>query len=253
MKILIADDEPLARERLSSLCNELANYEVVGEASHGKQILDLIPELEPDIILLDIRMPGMDGLEAAQHISKLDTPPAIIFTTAYDQYALSAFDSHAVGYLLKPIKKDLLLDSLNAASRVSRAQLQSVQSQRAQIQASQSPRYISARIKNNIQLIPIESIRYFQADQKYVSVGFIENDVQHEVLIEESLKSLEQTLQNAFIRIHRNALIAESFISGLDKDTEGAHWLCLQGMENKIEVSRRHLPEIRKIIKDKTL
>lgn len=248
MKILIADDEPLARERLTSLCNELTNFEVVGEASHGKQILELIPELQPDIILLDIRMPGMDGLEAAHHISKLDTPPAVIFTTAYDQYALSAFDNHAVGYLLKPIKKDQLLESLNAASRLSRAQLQSVQEQ-----TPTPPRYISARVKSNIQLIPLETIRYFQADQKYVSVGFVENDIASEVLIEESLKSLEQTLQNTFTRIHRNALIAESFITGLDKDKEGAHWLCLQGMENKMEVSRRHLAEVRKIIKNKTL
>lgn len=252
MKILIADDEPLARERLSSLCNELADYEVVGEASNGKHVLDLIPELQPDIILLDIRMPGMDGLEAAQHISKLETPPAVIFTTAYDQYALDAFENHAVGYLLKPIKKEKLLDTLNTASKLSQAQLQSIQSRESESNI-QPPKYISARVKNNIQLIPIDSIRYFQADQKYVSVGFIENDVQHEVLIEESLKSLEQTLHNTFIRIHRNALIAESFISGLDKDKEGSHWLCLQGIENKIEVSRRHLSEIRQIIKEKTL
>lgn len=250
MKILIADDEPLARERLTSLCTELTNIDVVGQASNGKQVLELIPELEPDVILLDIRMPGMDGLEAAHHISKLDTPPAVIFTTAYDQYALSAFDNHAVGYLLKPIKKDQLLDSLNAASRISRAQLQAVQEQAP---TSHVPHYISARVKGNIQLIPLDTIRYFQADQKYVTVGFVENEIQTEVLIEESLKSLEQTLKNTFIRIHRNALIAEGYITGLEKDKEGAHWICLQGMDNKMEVSRRHLPEVRKIIKDKTL
>jgi len=250
MKILIADDEPLARERLTSLCNELTNVEVVGEASNGKQVLDLIPELLPDIILLDIRMPGMDGLEAAHHISKLETPPAVIFTTAYDQYALSAFDNHAVGYLLKPIKKDQLLDCLNAASRISRAQMQAIQEQTP---TQQTPHYISARVKGNIQLIPLDAIRYFQADQKYVTVGFVENNDSREVLIEESLKSLEQTLQNVFTRIHRNALIAEQFITGLEKDIEGAHWLCLQGMENKMEVSRRHLAEVRQIIKDKTL
>lgn len=250
MKILIADDEPLARERLKSLCDELHDYNVVGEARHGKQVLDLIPECQPDIILLDIRMPGMDGLEAAQHISKLETPPAIIFTTAYDQYALDAFDNHAVGYLLKPIKKDRLLDSLNAASNLSRAQLQSIQDEAT---GESLPNYISARVKGNIQLVPINSIRYFQADQKYVSVGFFENNIANEVLIEDSLKSLEKILQNAFIRIHRNALIAECYISGLKKDKEGAHWLCLQDMEHKLEVSRRHLSEVRKIIKDKAL
>ena len=250
MKILIADDEPLARERLKSLCDELADFNVVGEAGHGKQVLELIPNCQPDIILLDIRMPGMDGLEAAQHISKLETPPAIIFTTAYDQYTLDAFDNHAVGYLLKPIKKDRLLNSLNAASKLSRAQLQSIQDEAT---VKNLPNYISARVKGNIQLVPIDTIRYFQADQKYVSVGFFENNTANEVLIEDSLKSLEKILQNTFIRIHRNALIAECYITGLDKDKEGAHWLCLQNMEHKLEVSRRHLSAVRQIIKDKTL
>ncbi len=249
MKILIADDEPLARERLKSLCEELPDYQVVAEAKHGKQVLDLIPEYQPDIILLDIRMPGMDGLEAAQHISKLETPPAIIFTTAYDQYALNAFDNHAVGYLLKPIKKDRLLDSLKAASKLSRAQLQSIQDDGTN---NSAPNYISARVKGDIRLIPINNIRYFQADQKYINVGFFENNTANEVLIEDSLISLEKTLQNIFIRIHRNALIAESYITGLEKDREGAHWLCLQDMQHKLEVSRRHLSKVRKIIKDKT-
>lgn len=250
MKILIADDEPLARERLKSLCEELNTFEVVGEATNGKQLLELIPELQPDIILLDIRMPGMDGLEAAQHIAVLETPPAIIFTTAYDQYALSAFDNHAVGYLLKPIKKQKLFDSLKAASRITRAQLQAVQED---VPDTKQPDFISARVKGNVQLIAIENIRYFLADQKYVSVGFVEGQVQQEVLIDDSLKSLEQSLQNSFIRIHRNALIAEQFITGLEKESDGTQWLCLHGMDKKLEVSRRHLPEIRKIIKSKTL
>jgi len=248
MKILIADDEPLARERLRSLCDEFKKFSVVGEAQHGKQVLDLIPGCLPDIILLDIRMPGMDGLEAAQHISNFETPPAIIFTTAYDQYAIDAFETNAVGYLLKPIKKEKLLDSLNAASKLTRAQLQAIQEEK-----KTTPHYISARIQGNIQLIPINSIRYFQADQKYVSVGFFDNGVSKEVLIEESLKSLEQTFHIEFIRIHRNALIAETYITGLEKDKEGAHWLCLQDMQYKLEVSRRHLPDVRKIIKEKSL
>jgi len=250
MKILIADDEPLARERLKSLCDEIKGVTVVAEAKHGKHVLELIPECQPDIVLLDIRMPGMDGLEAAQHISKFETPPAIIFTTAYDQYALEAFDNHAVGYLLKPIKKQKLVDNLNAASKISRAQLQSVQDETTEVT---QPQYISARVKGNIQLISLNTIRYFQADQKYVTVGYYENNQQNEVLIEDSLKSLEQILTDTFIRIHRNALIAENYITALEKDKAGAHWLCLQNMQHKIEISRRHLPEIRKIIKEKVL
>ena len=249
MKILIADDEHLARDRLNSLCSELENYTVVALAKHGKEVLELIPKFKPDIILLDIRMPGMDGIEAAQHIAKLEIPPAIIFTTAYDQYALNAFESHAIGYLLKPIKKEKLVDSLNAASKLSQAQLHAVQ----QDSANKKPiNYISARVKGNIQLIPIASIRYFHADQKYVTVGFVENNTQQQVLIEDSLKSLEQNLNQRFIRIHRNALVAEAYITGLNKDKKGAHWLSLHNIEQQFEISRRHLPELRKLIKDKT-
>ena len=249
MKILIADDEPLARQRLSRLCSEIEGITVSGEAQHGKQVLELIPQHQPDIILLDIRMPGMDGIETAQHIAKLETPPAIIFTTAYDQYALNAFEHNAVGYLLKPIKKEKLTDCLQSASKLTQAQLNSLQDD----SANKQPSHISARVKGNIQLIPLESIRYFRADQKYVSVGFIEDNQQHEVLIEESLKSLEQTLQTSFIRIHRNALIAEHYLTGLDKDKDGAFWLCLKDISQKLEVSRRHIPEVRKLIKNKSL
>ncbi|MBN4080281.1 response regulator transcription factor [Beggiatoa alba] len=250
MKILIADDEPLARERLVRLCKELSTLHVIQEASNGKQVLDLIPGFQPDIVLLDIRMPDMDGLETAQHLATLDTPPAIIFATAFDQYALRAFDNHAVGYLLKPVNKQQLEESLNAARRLSRAQLQAIQQENPE---KRLPRYISARVRGNIQLIPLDSIRYFQAVQKYVAVGFIENNCPTELLIEDSLKSLEQVLQNVFIRIHRNALIAERYIIGLYKHKSGSHWLCLQEMDHKLEVSRRHITEIRKIIKSKAL
>lgn len=250
MKILIADDEPLARERLKSLCDELDGFTVVAEAQHGKQVLELIPQCQPDIILLDIRMPSMDGIETAQHIAKFETPPAIIFTTAYDQYALDAFDNHAVGYLLKPIKKEKLAGSLKAASKLSRAQLQSIQDATPE---PNQPEYISARVKGNIQLIALNSIRYFQAEHKYVTVGFIKDNTPAEVLIEDSLKSLEQSLKNGFVRIHRNALIAKCYINALEKDKQGAFWIAMQDVPLKLEVSRRHITEMRKIIKDKTL
>jgi len=249
MKILIADDEPLARERLARLCSEIGDYSIIAEAQHGKQVLELIPQCKPDVILLDIRMPGMDGIETAQHIAKLDTPPAIIFTTAYDQYALEAFDNHAVGYLLKPINKDKLADSLNAAEKLTQAQISALQTETDTSQ----PSHISARVQGNIQLIPLETIRYFRADQKYVSVCYFEDNRSHEVLIEEPLKTLEQMLKQSFIRIHRNALIAECYLTGLDKDKDGAFWICLKDIDDKLEVSRRHVPEVRKIIKNKSI
>jgi DNA-binding LytR/AlgR family response regulator len=98
-RILIADDEVPARSRLRRLVEELNGFDVVGEAAHGRAVLDLCGQMHPDIVLLDIRMPDMDGIEAARHLAKLDEGPAVIFTTAYDSYAMEAFDAQAIGYL----------------------------------------------------------------------------------------------------------------------------------------------------------
>ncbi len=108
MKVLIVDDEPLARERLKILCQEIDKDFELLEAQNGLQAVETVNQYEPDVVLMDIRMPGMGGLEAAQHLMTMDNPPAIIFTTAYDEYALQAFEAQAVDYLLKPIRKDKL-------------------------------------------------------------------------------------------------------------------------------------------------
>src|SRR5260370_41226309 len=124
VRVIIVDDEPRARERLRSLLAEIADVEVIGEAVNGHEALRETHDLAPDVVLLDVRMPGMDGLEAARHLNVLEEPPAVIFTTAYDQYAVEAFDAHAVGYLLKPVRKEQLATSLARAGRLTRAQLQ---------------------------------------------------------------------------------------------------------------------------------
>ena len=124
LKVLIVDDEPPARERLRSLLAEIADVEVAGEAHNGREALSHAHDLAPDVVLLDVRMPGMDGLEAARHLNVLEEPPAVIFTTAYDQYAVEAFEAHAVGYLLKPVRKEQLAAALTRAGRLTRAQLQ---------------------------------------------------------------------------------------------------------------------------------
>lgn len=243
MKILIVDDEPLARSRLRNLLEALPDSQIVGEAGNGHWALECVQQQQPDVVLLDIRMPGMDGMETAQHLNKLPNPPAIIFTTAYDQYALQAFKSHAVDYLLKPIKQQQLQQALQAATQLTRAQLQSL----AQLQQEQHgvPAHISARTQGGVRLVPVNEVLYFLAEHKYVTVCHRGG----EVLIEEPLKSLEQKFADEFIRIHRNALVARRFIKALRKDTGGRVLLQLRDSERELEVSRRHLPQVRQLIR----
>ena len=241
MNILITDDEQLARERLRSMLEELS-HTAIAEAANGKQALQLCEQHQPDIILLDIRMPGMDGLETAHHLMQLEQPPAVIFTTAFDEYALKAFKTHAVDYLLKPVRLRELDAALTAATRLSRAQQGALDELKSE---TSTPLYISARVKGSMQLIPVEDIFYFQADQKYVSIGYKEG----EVLIDDSLITIEQRYPQ-LLRIHRNALVATAHIAALEKDAEGRCHIRLRGCDKQLEVSRRHLPDVRRWLKE---
>ncbi len=241
MKCLVVDDEPLARQRLVRLLETTQQCEVCGEAGDGQQTLQEVQQLQPDLVLLDIRMPGMDGLEAARHLACLDKPPAIVFTTAYGDHALEAFETQAVDYLLKPIHPERLVQALEKARRLTRAQLQELQD--AEDGGGRS--HLCARVRGNLELIPLVDVVYLQADNKYVTV----RSRQRQILIEESLKSLEQEFANRFIRIHRNALVAVAAIRGLEKDAEGHCCVVLDGVEERLEVSRRLLPDVRKRIR----
>lgn len=243
MNVLVVDDEAPARARLCTLLGGIDGYEVCGDAGNGAEALALVAQSEPDILLMDIRMPGMDGLEAARHLQSLEQPPAIIFTTAYNDYALQAFDTHAVDYLLKPVRQERLMEALQHARRLTRVQAASLQE--ADEQAGERQR-ICANVRGSLQLIPVEEIRYFQADQKYVTVCTAES----RVLIEETLKGLEQEFATRFVRIHRNALVAKRFISGMTKDVDGHLQVQLAGIDRTLEVSRRHISEIRRLVKD---
>jgi two-component system response regulator AlgR len=245
MKILVVDDEALARKRMLRLLEELGDCSVVGEAANGKDALVQSSALNPDIVLLDIRMPEMDGMETAQRLSQLPNPPAIIFTTAFGDHALAAFDAHAVGYLLKPVRKDRLAKAIDSARRLNRAQLSLLQAP-TQIQTRS---HLSISNRGNIQLLALEDILYFVADQKYTRVVH----QQGEALIEESLKSLEDEFGDRFARIHRNALVAVAHLTGITKDGDGRHYACLAGSaehQAQLEISRRHLPAIRKLLKE---
>ncbi|VAW94735.1 Autolysis response regulater LytR [hydrothermal vent metagenome] len=245
MKILIVDDEKLACQRLELLINELKIAEVVGFAHNGKQALKETVKHQPDIILLDIRMPGMDGIETAQHINSMETPPTVIFTTAYDDYALKAFETHAIDYLLKPIRKERLQDAINSAKNISRLQLNELRRQ----SENASREHISVRIQGDIRLIPIRDINYLLADQKYITVGYILKNEIIEVLIDESLVSLEKEFPSTFFRIHRNALIAKKCFEALEKNSQGQMKVKCKNSEKRFDVSRRHLSELRKFLK----
>lgn len=243
MKILVVDDEPLARQRLASLVQGMEGFEVCGNASNGEDALKMSQELKPDVVLLDIRMPGMDGIETAHHMNQLSKPPAIVFTTAFSEHALSAFETHAVDYLLKPIKQERLQEALQAAVRLTRPQLEQI---RQMGDEPQVRTHICVKTRGKLELVPIEVIRYFMADHKYVTLRTDD----HEWLIEESLKSLESELSHLFTRVHRNALVANRYMSGLEKNNDGHCVVTMDGIDDRLEISRRHLPHVRKKIKN---
>ncbi|GAC1452807.1 MAG: alginate biosynthesis regulator AlgR [Steroidobacteraceae bacterium] len=236
LKVLIVDDESPARERLRSLLAEIADVEVIGEAGNGHEALQASGELHPDVVLLDVRMPGMDGLEAARHLNVLEEPPAVIFTTAYDQYAVEAFAAHAVGYLLKPVRREQLAASLVRAGRLTRAQLQKLAS------GSEARRtHIAARHREGLKLIPLEEVQYFLADQKYTTVRHLNG----EDLIEESLRLLEREFTAAFARIHRNALVSVKYLERIERDANSQYFVHLRGCPAPLRVSRRMAGELK--------
>jgi len=240
MKCLVVDDESLARERLSRLLDALEGCEVCGEAADGQQALGQVQSLAPELVLMDIRMPGMDGIEAARHLMKLDKPPAVVFTTAYGDHALEAFETQAIDYLLKPIHPERLQQAIDKARRLSVSQLEGVGESDGGART-----HLCARNRGNLELIPVDEIVYLQADQKYVTV----RSAGQKILVEDALKALEQEFGDRFIRIHRNALAATHFIRALEKDSEGHCRVVLEGIEERLEVSRRLLPEVRRHIR----
>jgi two-component system response regulator AlgR len=242
MKILLVDDEPLARERLAALLRDLGDNEVVGEAANGRDAVEQAEALAADVVLLDIAMPVMDGLEAARHLAGLAAPPAIVFCTAFDQHALAAFEAAAVDYLVKPVRGERLAEALERARRQRMAQQVS-----ALPMASRERRrsHLSARLRGSLRLIPVEDIHYLQAEEKYVVV----HHGRGEDLIEESLKSLEQEFGDHFIRIHRNCLVASDAFAELRRAADGQVHAILRHGGAPLEVSRRCLPVLREKLK----
>ncbi len=237
MRVLIVDDEPLARARLRGLLARVADVEIVGEAGDGAAALHACDTHRPDLVMLDIRMPGMDGLEVARQLSAQPAPPLIAFCTAFDAHALSAFESAALDYLVKPVREERLAETLRRArTRLGVA---------APVAGPQARTQLCARLGGHLRLIPVADIRYLQAEEKYVVV----HHAQGEDLIEESLKSLEEEFGERFLRIHRNCLVARDSLKELRRDVDGHAQAILHGVERPLDVSRRCLPELREAMR----
>ncbi len=238
LKILLADDEAPARRRLTDLLDdcaaELPNH-IVGEAANGMQALDLAARLQPDVVLMDIQMPGMDGLEAARHLQTLDTPPAVIFVTAHDEYALHAFEVRALDYLLKPIRVARLVEALGRVRVLSPEDAAALAPHR---------RHFCCVERGKVWLVPVQEVLYLRAELKYVTARTRER----EYLLDESLVRLEEEFQDEFLRIHRNCLIARHHLAGFERcgENEEANWVALlQDWPERLPVSRRQQHLIR--------
>lgn len=268
LRVFIVDDEPLARNRLRDLlndCSEQLALTIVGEASNGQEALDKLMETPADVVLLDIRMPQMDGIELAQHLRKLPRPvmgrmdwagpgqaaehhqgsteepapnvpkwpPVVIFTTAYDDSAIKAFELNAIDYLLKPIRLGRLFDALTRARHAIPVRMEVLR------ELLPEPRkHLSIHERGRIHLIPIGQVLFLRAELKYITVRTLDR----EYLLEESLSALESEYPLRFMRIHRNCLVAKEAIEGFEKGSDEGEsgWLVkLKGLEERLAISRR--------------
>jgi len=243
LKVFIVDDEAPARERLRALLGDIAAEvatSVVGEARHGVEAVERVPASGAEVVLLDIKMPGMGGLEVARHLGALERAPRIVFVTAHERHAVEAFDLNALDYLLKPVRAERLAAALRKAS---------VPPQERLAKAAEAPReYLSVAERSRIVLVPVRDILFLRAEQKYVTLRT--RDREH--LVEESLVALEREFAVRFVRIHRNCLVARAAIRGFERapgEDEEAHWLVvLDGLEERLPVSRRQWPLLRDLV-----
>lgn len=245
MRILVVDDEALARQRLVRLINEIPGIDVAGEASNGRQALERVEALDPDLIMLDIEMPGDDGITVAHKLNQLNEPPAIVFCTAYDEYALQAFETLAIGYLLKPVQLSQLQDVIAKAQKVNKVQRSSALAASQEGSEGKYQRtHISITTRKGVERIDVNAIYCFIADQKYVTIQHTKG----ETFTDETLKELEQTLDDRFIRTHRNALVSIRHIDALERSNTGIFQVRLKNHDYRPQISRRHLPAVKALL-----
>lgn len=245
LRVLIVDDEAPARARLRDVLGDIAvthPARIVGMAANGVEALRLLEEVEADVVLADVRMPAMDGVELARHLARLQPPPAVIFTTAYDEYALQAFDVAAIDYLLKPVRAERLATALEKVRRALPAD---------DVLSGLSPgerQHFSISERGRIVLLPVADVAYLRAEQKYVTARAHGRDY----LLDETLVQIEHEFPGRFVRIHRNCLVARAAIGGAQRVGEGegdAHWeILLRDSAERLPVSRRQWPVVRQAL-----
>jgi two-component system, LytTR family, response regulator AlgR len=234
LRIVIVDDEAPARRRMAELLEDaraaVPNM-VIGEGITGTEGLALCQgQVAPDVVLMDIQMPDMTGLECAQHLLKLPAPPGIIFVTAYDDYAVKAFELHAIDYLLKPVRLERLIGALQKVRPITNTQVDAM--------PKTARRFLSVTERGRVMLVPIDDVLFFRADNKYIAIKTLER----EYLLEDSLNRLEEEYGDKFVRTHRNSLIAREQIVGFEKgdgDEESTWTVVLQSSKERLPVSRR--------------
>ncbi|AKH67957.1 two component transcriptional regulator, LytTR family [Spongiibacter sp. IMCC21906] len=247
MRVMIVDDEPLARLRMQRLLEPLPHIELVAEAENAQQALERYASTKPELLLLDIEMPGKNGIELAQLLAAESPAPAIVFCTAYDAHAIAAFEAKAIAYLLKPVKAQRLTEVLAAATQLNRAQLASLtpattepaDSERInelELAATQKLE-LSARQGGGIQRLALDAVHFFYADNKYVTAVYGGG----ELLLDESLKELEQLFGERLQRVHRNALVVWARVQGMQRITQGRYRVMIEGVTEGPIISRRHL------------
>lgn len=240
--VLIVDDEPLARERLARLVGRMEGYEMSGAAHNAETGYHMVIEKKPDILFLDISMPGKSGLEMARDLLREEVRPAVIFCTAHEEYAVDAFDSCAVGYLVKPVRQESLQRALENTGRLNRAQISTIERVTEDIIPAEKE-HLTVKSHRGVELLPISDICYFQADNKYVTAYHDSG----ETLLEDSLRLLEERMGELFIRVHRNALVSIAHIEALERGGGEAR-LRLRGTERRPSVSRRHLRQVKDLL-----
>ncbi|RFF29448.1 LytR/AlgR family response regulator transcription factor [Wenzhouxiangella sediminis] len=228
LRALIVDDEKPAADRLARLLEDQSCVESCGVVMQADRVLERCRELLPDVVLLDVEMPGLDGIEVARELRRLESAPAVIFVTAYEQYAVDAFELAAVDYLVKPVRSDRLGRAL----------------ERARNRPIDPRATLRTRLGDRVLSIPVVDIRALVAEDKYTVVHFDKG----EALVDDSLVSLEQRFARQFIRIHRKALVARRYLRGLFRDEQGQERVELEGSHCHPPVSRRNLALVRQVL-----
>lgn len=238
MKVLLVDDEPLARDRLRRLLSRLDPAVECREADSGEMALEALTRFDPQLVLLDVRMPGMGGIELAARLAEQERPPAVIFCTAYDEYALDALRQQAAAYLLKPVREEELAQALQRAGRINRVQVEALRGDGDQAGAR---RQVSSQGHRGLETLAVAEVRCFLAEQKYVT-AFAPG---RQLLLPDALKDLEEEFGSAFLRVHRNALVSLRHVLRLARNGDGGWCVELEGVDLRPAVSRRHLAAVK--------